>query len=122
MTPTLEAMRAARKAADAIFANTWHSSDPAGSEAMVIRMVITYVIVAIRLYCKFAKGTSKPAIKRLARDDAFILLALVTSTVGQASAFWGMSRGGSGKQLPILIAGGRYDGIQDFLLVSTPTH
>ncbi|KAF2821462.1 hypothetical protein CC86DRAFT_359293 [Ophiobolus disseminans] len=105
-------------AANKIFANKWHSSDPGGSEAMTIRMVISFAIVAIRIYCKIAKGTAKPAIRRLALDDIFILLALVSSTIGQGVVFWGLTKGGSGMQSPILVKSGRYAGVTDFLIAN----
>jgi hypothetical protein len=73
----------------AIFDNKWRSSDPGGSEAMTIRMVITYTVITIRLYCRIAKSPNKPLRERLGWDDVFILLALFTSTIGQAVVFWG---------------------------------
>ena len=108
-------------AANKIFANKWHSSDPGGSEALTIRMVITYVIVSIRIYCKIAKGSPKPMLKRFGLDDVFILLALIPSTLGEGIVLWGVTRGGSGMQSPILVKAGRYAGVQDFLIVS-PDH
>ena len=67
------------------FNNKWNSSDPAGSAAMVARGVIIYSVVAIRLYCKRARGSRK----RVSWDDIFIILAVITSTLGQAVVFWG---------------------------------
>lgn len=117
-----------------IFDNKWHSSDPTGSKSLVARFVITFFAVGARLLCKFLRGR-----RTLSLDDCFIVLALVTSTIGEALVFWGelalvpicvievlgcytnffvaVSKGGTGSFIPLLLEQGNYQGLQDFLLV-----
>jgi hypothetical protein len=79
---------------------------------MVVRIVLSFVAVIIRLCCK----TSRQSRKSLPWDDIFIVLALISSTAGESVVFWGLSKGGSEKSLPGLTTDNQYEGVQDYLL------
>ena len=67
------------------FNNSWHSSDPRLAEAWTVRIILTFLAVTIRLYCK----ATRSGVKRFSWDDAAIVFAFITSTVAAGVLLWG---------------------------------
>ncbi|KAF2786129.1 hypothetical protein K505DRAFT_422622 [Melanomma pulvis-pyrius CBS 109.77] len=97
----------------AIFDNSWHSSNPNESITLVVRIILCWTAVGIRVGGKLARKQSRGSIYW---DDFFIVIALLLGSIGPVVTLWALTKGGAGPVTAQLIKEGKYHDAQKYLL------